>query len=38
LTTPVFAQHNSGTIRFEEKISFELKGENIPEGMQGLSA
>lgn len=36
LTAPAFAQHTSGTIRFEEKLSFELKGEDLPEGMQAF--
>ncbi len=34
--TPVLAQHTSGTIHFEEKISIDVKGEDIPENLRAF--
>lgn len=35
-SAPAFAQHTAGTIRFEEKITFDLKSEEIPENMRAF--
>lgn len=36
LATPVLAQHSSGTISFEEKLTIDLKGKDIPENMRAF--
>lgn len=35
-TAPAFAQHTSGTIRFEEKMTIDTKGEDIPENLRAF--
>lgn len=36
VATPVLAQQTSGTIHYEQTIAFDLKDQNLPEGMAGL--
>lgn len=35
-TLPLYAQHTSGTISYEEKLTIDLKGQDIPESMRAF--